>query len=355
MGFRLVATAGIAPRRAGVGDSLAGGCSMNPDEFRITLKPQWWWPLLAGVLLGLVLRAVYSGRSGDVFDAMSGSFALLVPVAVSAVTVFVAELRARRTWAYYFWMGALVNVLFVVGTFLIHLEGLICVILAAPLFAIVGGVAGLIVGAVFRWTRWMRRVTYCCALLPLVMGVSEHYIPLPQNVHTIERTITVAAWRGTVWDQLMTAPAIRPDEFQDGLMYRIGVPLPESALAGEMPDGSLVRDIRMGKGIHFYQFATDWETCRRVRWRYHFAPNSFPPRALDDHVRIGGEHFDLIDAEYSLRSIDDNTTTLRVAMRYRVSTRFNWYAQPVAALFVSNFEETALRFYARRAEAQAAR
>jgi hypothetical protein len=328
---------------------------MKGDEIRIVLRPRWWWPLVAGVLVGLILRAIYSGKPGDLFETMSGSFALLAPISVSAVTVFVAELRARRTWAYYFWMGALVNLLFVVGTFLVHIEGLICVILAAPLFAIIGGVAGLIVGAVFRWTRWMRRVTYCCALLPIVLGVYEHYVPLPQNVHTIERTITIAAPRADVWDQLMATPRIHPEEIQDGLMYRIGVPLPESACAAEMPDGSLLRWIRMGKGIQFDQVSTDWQVGRRVRWQYRFASDSFPPRALDDHVRIGGEYFDLLDTEYSIRSIGRGTTSLHVSMRYRVSTRFNWYAQTVAELFVSNFEETALRFYARRAEAQAAR
>ena len=88
-----------------------------------------------------------------------------------------------------------------------------------------------------------------------------------------------------------------------------------------------------------------------MRWQYRFTPDSFPPRALDDHVRIGGEHFDLIDTEYSLQPRPDGTTTLRVAISYRVSTRFNWYARPLAELFVGNFEkeeETALRFYARR-------
>jgi hypothetical protein len=328
---------------------------MNTEEIHVTLRPRWWWPLLAGVLFGLVLRMLYSGKPGDMFETMSGSFALLAPIAVSAITVYVAELRARRTWAYYFWMGALANVLFVTGTFLIHIEGLICVILAAPLFSIIGGVAGLIVGAVFRWTRWMRRATYCFALLPVVLGTYEHYLPLPQNIHTVERTITVAAPRADVWDQLMTAPAIQPAEIDNGLMYRIGVPLPESALAGETDEGSLVRRIRMGKGIQFDQIATEWEVCRRVRWRYHFTPDSFPPRALDDHVRIGGEYFDVLDTEYSLEPGRNGTTTLRVSISYRVSTRYNWYAQPVAELFVGNFEETALRFYAHRAEAQAAR
>jgi hypothetical protein len=153
----------------------------------------------------------------------------------------------------------------------------------------------------------------------------------------------------------MTASAIRPDEIGEGWMYRIGVPLPESALAGEGESGELWRHIRMGKGIQFYQVSTDWEVCRRVRWSYRFRPDSFPPRALDDHVRIGGEYFDVIDTEYSLQPGRDATTTLRVAMSYRVSTRFNWYARPIAALLVGNFEETALRFYARRAEALAAR
>ena len=58
---------------------------------------------------------------------------------------------------------------------------------------------------------------------------------------------------------------------------------------------------------------------------------------------------------YSLQPRPDGTTTLRVAISYRVSTRFNWYAQPVAAMFVGNFEKSVLRFYARRAEAYAAR
>lgn len=328
---------------------------MPLQEIRISLKPQWWWPLAAGVMVGIILRVVYSGRPGGAYGAMMASFAVLAPIAVAAVTIYVAELHGRRTWSYYFWMGALANVLFVLGTFIIQIEGLICVILATPLFAIIGGVAGLIVGAVFRWTRWMRRATYCCVLLPLLLGAYEQYIPLPKNVHTIERTITVAAARGDVWEQLMTAPAIRPDEFDDSLMYRVGGPLPESALAGETDDGYLVRHIRMGKGIEFDQIATDWEGCRRVRWQYHFTPASFPPRALDDHVRIGGEYFDVMDAEYTLEPDTDGKTKLRVAISYRVSTRFNWYARPVAELFVSNFEETALRFYARRAEAQAAR
>ena len=107
----------------------------------------------------------------------------------------------------------------------------------------------------------------------------------------------------------------------------------------------------MGKGIHFDQVAADWEPNRRVRWLYQFSTDSFPAGALDDHVRIGGAYFDILDTEYTLHPVDGGTE-LRSRMSYRVSTSFNWYATPIAKFLISNFEETALRFYARRAEAQ---
>lgn len=327
---------------------------MNVETKPRWLRPRWWWPLPAGMLLGLVLRLIFSGGPAHELDAMSGSFVVLVPMAVGAVTVYVAELRERRTWSYYFGMGAMANVLFVVGTFMFTIEGLICAIIASPLFGLLGGLAGMLAGAACRWARrWTRPGVYCLAALPVLLGSVEHRLPLPREITTVERSITIAARPADVWDQLTTAPAIRPEEIDDGLMYRIGVPLPESAVTDVGAGGEVVRHIRMGKGIQFDQVAADWEPGRRVRWLYRFTPDSFPPRALDDHVRIGGEYFDVIDTEYALQARADGTTALQIRMSYRVSTRFNWYAGRVAELLVGNFEETALRFYARRAQAQA--
>jgi hypothetical protein len=130
-------------------------------------------------------------------------------------------------------------------------------------------------------------------------------------------------------------------------MYRIGVPLPVSAIV-EDSNGERVRHVRMGKGIEFDQVIVDWEPVQRMRFTYRFTQESFPPRALDEHVLIGGAYFDLIDTEYQLEPIDGGTR-LSVRMSYRVSTHFNWYARTVAWLLVGNFEETALDFFANRA------
>jgi hypothetical protein len=132
-------------------------------------------------------------------------------------------------------------------------------------------------------------------------------------------------------------------------MYRIGVPVP-SAGTGESRDGEHLRHITMGKGIRFDQVATEWLPEERVTWAHRFAPNSFPAGALDDHVRIGGEYFDVGAITYALRP-DGAGTRLSIRMRYRVSTHFNWYAGPVADFLVGDFAERILLFYAHRARA----
>jgi hypothetical protein len=312
-----------------------------------TLPFALWWPILAGVLVGLLMRFVFSGIGKQPYSTMSGSFLFLSPVIVGMVTVYVAEKAKRRTWYYYFYAPFLANVFFVLGSLAILIEGLICAIIIVPLFAVFGGLAGLAMGLICRLTDWPKQTLYSIAALPLLLGGIEQQLPLPNTITTVERTVLIAATPETVWWQLENSRDIQPDEVRDGWMYRIGVPLPQMGVT-EHTTGKPVRHVRMGKGIHFDQVATVWEPNHRVVWAYRFTADSFPPHALDDHVRIGGEYFDLIDTEYQLTSAGGHTA-LRVRMSYRVSTRFNWYAKPVAEMLTGNFEEVILDFYANRA------
>jgi hypothetical protein len=142
----------------------------------------WLWPLMAGALVGVLLRLVFSGEAGDAYSAMTASFTLLVPMLVGAVTVYVAELIRRRSWGYYFGAAAAANALFVMGTLLILIEGIICAIVAVPLFALLGGIGGLLAGVACRSMLKPRGVLYCAAALPLLLGAVEHRIPLPDAV-----------------------------------------------------------------------------------------------------------------------------------------------------------------------------
>lgn len=313
-----------------------------------TLPYAWFLPIIAGLVAGLVLRFVFSAKAGEPFATMMASFIFLTPLLVGAVTVYVAERQRRRSWMFYFFGPLLANFMFVFSTLMILWEGLICAVLIVPIFALFGAMGGVAMGIICRTTGWPTPALGGLAILPLLFGVLETNMPLPDRFETVERQVSINAPPVVVWQFLQDTGRIRPEEVEQGWMYRIGVPLPEFGVT-ETVDGERMRRVRMGKGIHFDQIVIDEVPERHVSWAYRFYPDSVPPQALDDHVAIGGAHFDMIGTSYTL-SPNGHTTDLRIRMNYRVSTQFNWYAVPLANLLFGNFEETVLDFYRRRSE-----
>jgi hypothetical protein len=308
-----------------------------------------WWAAGGGALAGLLVRLLFWRSAGEPFAPMLASFIFGAPVVVGVVTVYLAERIETRTWVYYFLAPMYASGLFVVGTLLLLIEGWICAILIIPMFAVVGGISGLMMGVVCRLTRWPRpQIVGCLAILPLVGGSFEHRIPAADRVRVETREIVIAAPPDAVWRELVDVRDIRPAEVDGAWMYRIGVPLPVAG-AADVVNGQHLRHVTMGKGVRFDQVATVWRENERVTWRYRFAPDSFPPGALDDHVRIGGQYFDIVESTYSLAPRGAGTV-LSLSTRYRVSTHFNWYAGWIGDFLVGDFGETIVAFYARRAE-----
>jgi hypothetical protein len=312
----------------------------------------WFWPLLVGAAAALVLRIAFSGLPGQRFSAMLGAFIYLAPVLCGAVTVYTAERIERRSWGYYIWAPWVATALFVTGTLLVFIEGMICAIVIVPLFAIMGSVGGLVMGLVCRVTQWPKPALYSFAVLPLMLGAIEPQLPNPEQISNTSRTLFIAAPAERVWHELNDARNIRPSEVGDAWAYRIGVPMPVGAVTEETPEGR-VRKVQWQKDVHFDEVVTEWQPLQHVRWRYRFSPDSFPAGALDDHVVIGGHYFDLRDSAYTLTPRDGGTE-LRIDVSWRVSTRFNWYADRVAQLLLGDFSEHILRFYKTRSEAAAA-
>ncbi len=323
--------------------------SLDPVEEREGKLPfSAWWPVAGGALVGILLRLVFSGSPGGPFAAMMASFVYLVPLVVGAVTVYVAERKYRRSFWYYLWAPFIANALFVLGTLVIMIEGLICAVVIVPLFATIGVVGGLAMGMVCRLTRWPKHTLYSLAFLPLLFGGLEGNMATPSRIDSVERTVVIRAAPDVVWRQIMHADAIQPDEMRHAWIFRIGVPLPLAGVVEESPDGP-VRKIRMGKNVHYDQIFTEIQEHRYVHFIYRLYPDSFPPHALDDHVVVGGYYFDIRDTSYRLTPVGEGTE-LTIRMGYRVTTQFNWYAETLARYLLGNFEHTILDFYRIRSE-----
>lgn len=285
-----------------------------------------WWPLVAGALAGVILRLVYSGRPGQPYAAMTSA------------------------WGYYAGASAGANVLFVLGTMAILIEGLICAVIILPLFALFGVAGGLIMGSVCRLTNWPKQTLGCLVLLPIVLGGIDSGAPLPDQITAIDRSVVIQASPEIVWQQILNARDIRPDEVDTAWLYRIGVPLPKEGRIQASED-EFIRRVKMVKEIYFDEVITDWRENQYIRWSYRFYADSFPPHALDEHVVIGGHYFDVRDTTYTLTP-RGRATELTMSIRYRVSTRFSWYASPAARFLIGNLEESNLNYYRARSEAQ---
>jgi hypothetical protein len=307
------------------------------------------WPLMVGACTGLAIRGVaFDGDPGEPYAAMMASFIYLSPIVVGAITVYVAERYERRSWGYYFGAAFLANVLYVLGALLILIEGLICAILIIPLFALLGGVAGLLMGAVCRLTNWPRQTLYSVAVLPLILGFFEADMPLPTHIRTVERTTMIDAPVQIVWREINFSPHIAAEDVERAWIYQIGVPIPQSAITLQQPEGP-VRTIRMSKNVYFEQHFLEWDAPRKARWKYKFSEDSFPAGALDEHVVIGGHYFDLQQGSFTLTP-RSGQTELSLSIRYRLSTQFNWYAGPIARALMGNLEETILGYYKTQSE-----
>ncbi len=342
-----------APSSAPTAAQAAAPADGAPAPLRYALPFRRLWPVLGGAAVGLALRGLFSADPGERYTAMAAAFVLFAPVAVGAVTVYLAERQRPRSLSYYLLAPLWANTLMVFGSMLALWEGLICSILVLPVFAVAGAIGGLLMGLVCR-LAWRREPTvYGLAALPLVLAAFGVGQDAPPRLEHVQRSVIVQAPPAQVWAHLLDADRIRPDEVERAWMYRIGVPKPLAGLTHRDSAGRLVREVRMGKGIAFRQESDDWQAQRYVRWRYRFGPDSVPSRALDDHVRIGGHYFDLRETTYTLTPHGQGSL-LSIRMDYRVSTGFNWYAAPLAAWLIGDFSQVILEFYRERAQAPAA-
>lgn len=307
-----------------------------------------WWPFAAGALVGISLRLVFWGSPGQPYAAMTAAFIFLAPLAVGAVTVYVAERQKRRTWGYYAWASMWSTMLAVLGTLVIMIEGLLCAAIIVPLFAAIGAIGGLIMGIVCRLTSWPKPTVTGVVLLPLLLGGVDFGVGLPQTIAVVERTTIVAASPATVWQHILDAPTIRPSEIDSAWLFRMGVPVPlEGRLRTDA--GATMRRVRMAKDVYFDEVIEEQREHELVRWTYRFYDDSFPSYALDEHVVVGGHYFDIRDTSYTLRPRGDKTE-VTVRLSYRLSTSFNWYARPVMQFLLGDLAERNLGYYKQRSE-----
>lgn len=330
----------------------------DPDPGNTPLSPLYWIAPLIGGLYGLAIRYLAGwvgpflqsiGLDTRVAGVMSVGFIMLTPVVLGAVTVYLLR-DTRPGWMVAFFSPWVATALMMIGAMLTLLEGSICVVILSPVFLVLSSLGGLLMRAILNVMAVRGPHIGGLAVLPLLALMVEGPIAPQDSWQRIERSTVVAATPDRVWNEIVQARDIRREELKPTLAHWIGVPRPVEGINHPTAQGE-VRESRWERGVHFRGRVTDRVEGQTIAWRYEFAPDSFPPGTMDDHVVLGGQYLDLGETRFTLTPIDAGHTRLDVVAHYRVSSSINVYAVPVADLLGRDFVDMLLDLYRKRSEA----
>lgn len=227
-------------------------------DMRGARDPAWAAAAAQGVVAGVALTVAAVVIGALVFKTYGYGIFVFAPFAVGAMTAYLANRRED--------IGLWRTVLLVLvattfgGLALIALavEGIICLVMAAPIglgFAVIGGFLGRGVALLTR--RPARESLSCIALLPLVF-VGEHLLP-PVASFDSHQTVAVAAPPEAVWRALLSTD---PIEGPLALPFRLGVAHPlRSEVIGNGVGAVRRGEFSTGTAI---ERITAWEPGRKL-------------------------------------------------------------------------------------------
>jgi hypothetical protein len=313
-----------------------------------TNNSKWPW-FFGGAIYGVFLRIIFDVLPLSIDAPMSVAFLIATPVIVGALTIY-SYRHETITVVQMIFMPWVTTVLMLLGTAIALLEGMICIAIMAPLFLVCASVGGLVMGGSLRLINKNTKPLLSIAFLPFLMVLTESSIPLQEKNIQIVESVMVQARPEVIWNQIMTAKSIKPEELPFSFSHLIGVPKPLEGINKQIGNEE-VRFSIWEKGVNFKATVTDSFKNNYIKWDYVFDQRSFPKGSMDDHVAIGGKYFDLHNTSFTLQAISQQETKLIITANYRINSAINIYAIPVSKVLGVDFVRTILGLYKHRSEA----
>jgi hypothetical protein len=280
---------------------------------------------------------------------VSFSFLVISPAAICAFASYIADPWGERRRATYLWIPVWILVAVAVVSFVALREGVICILLLAPLW-LISGIAGSALTYSVRH-RLKRGRTYCAALLvaPLVAMQIEPLVTLPDARFVVSRSAVVHASPERIWPLLRGIPDVLPGEGKWNVTQDvIGVPRPLGArLIGNGIGAD--RYARWAHGLRFREQITDWSQDRRIGWRFIFERTD-GWEYTDRHLVPNSPYFRIEEGGYSLEPIDSTHTRLTLRTQYWIQTPVNFYCAWWGELLLGDLSDNLLALVKNRAE-----
>jgi hypothetical protein len=309
-----------------------------------------------GLLYGLAIRfGFWLFPQGRAFQVMTVGFVFLVPLAMGFISVYLVERREPQGYAIWFFLPWLTILGVTLGSMLAAWEGFICAVMFMPIAAVIGSIGGIMGGLVARSRTSpgaKNLFVGCVLILPLLIIPAESRFVPPNDIRRVEKSIDIKASPPIVWRNIERVPAIQSDELQPSWTRRIGFPAPvEATLSREGIGG--VRHATFAGGVLFIETVDVWEPTHRLAFSIHAETAQIPAATFDEHVRVGGQYFDVLRGEYEIEPLPGGISRLHLSSQHRVSTDFNWYARLWTDAIMRDTQNSILHVIKDRCEAEA--
>jgi hypothetical protein len=298
---------------------------------------------------GISIRMLFASF-GDILSVMSISFFFIVPFLIGFLTIAPLPYRNSQNEAGAFFKPWLSCLVILVITWYLKIEGIICWVMAFPIFASFAGLGGLIA---FRRKRrraqrkiqwdfdkddWEKPGAMKVSLLffiPIFAGLLEGDQLSGSEDLTVENEIEIQASPSAVWSALTASrqnaikashpglPAIM------GFPYHLNTTLDSVAIGGQ-------RIATYEKGLTFVETISQLEPGRRLVVDITTDASKISKAIMDEHIVIGGKHIRMQGDEYNLQALPNGDTKLSLASHFSINTPFNWYARPWSKWLMSD-------------------
>jgi hypothetical protein len=306
--------------------------------------------VVTGLLYGLVIQIAARTKAKELMAVMSLGFVFILPFAIGFLTAHWGGYRKKRSIFFYMSMPGLTAMACMVAAMILGWEGLICMVLATPVYLFMASMGGFFAWLFHQMVQDHNRVSALVSsfvfIAPPATALYEHGRPAPVELHKVHTEIAIDASRDMVWSKIIRVePIVEPTT---GVFYKMGFPRPiEASLSREGTGG--VRHARFEKDLVFIETVDEWVDKERLSFAIDVDPSKTPLTTLDPHVTVGGEYFDVMRGTYWIEDRPGGVM-LHLESEFRLSTDFNRYAGLWGDFLMRDIQTSILRVLKERCE-----
>lgn len=315
-------------------------------------KYSFLFVIIIASVYALIVRLIFGAKFlGDFLEIMSVSFLVFVPLSIGVLTLVLSPKSMSGSYIFRFFAPCVPVIVFLVLTTLLNMEGLICWIMALPVFLGVAILTCVITGAIMdsMKNRSVKLSVFIIILLPLLLSPIEKQISIQPASFRVNTSIEINSTPEKIWDNVVRVREISEREDKGKLSKFMGFPRPIKAELDSLAIGGKRKAIFSG-GLVFDEKVFYYESMKKMSFTITPVTENIPAATLDEHVTVGGKYFTVLDGTYELEKIGENKYKLILYSHFQMNTTFNFYSGLWSKWIMADIQNNILHIIKNRCE-----